>query len=100
MALLDDYNAIASSGLQPRIAVSVSRAVFTVLARTTPPPTVDEKALAKRFMLSPENEAQRYLLPVIARLLINGVTVSTATDAQLQTAVNEVLAANVTLLIA
>jgi hypothetical protein len=41
----------------------------------------------------------RYLLPIIARLVINGVAIGSATDAQVTTATTEVLSVNAQLAI-
>lgn len=96
MPLLDDYNAaVENPQFRQRVAISVTRTVMNVMAGS---PTAPQQALAKRFMLAPSAEVDRYTLPVAARLFINGVTViADANDTQIQTAVNEVLAVNVAL---
>lgn len=95
MALIDDFNqAVENTPFRQRVAIAVTRRVMTVMAGS---PTAPQQALAKRFMLAPVSETERYVYPTAARLFINGVTIATATDAQVQTAVDEVLTVNVTL---
>lgn len=95
MTLLDDFNqAIENTPFRQRVAIAVTRRVMTVMAGS---PTAPQQALAKRFMLSPGSETDRYVLPTAARLFLNSVAIGTATDAQVQTAVDEVLTVNVTL---
>lgn len=96
MALDNDYiAAVDNTPFRRRVAIAVTRTVMNVMGGT---PTVDQKNLSKRFLLAPEGEVARYVLPVAAKLNINGVTdLTAATDAQVQTAVDQVLAVNVTL---
>jgi hypothetical protein len=96
MALIDDWNASLESGLRQRVGVAVSRAVMSVVAGS---PTVAQSNLARKFMLDPNGEVDRYLLPIIARLVINGVAIGSATDAQVTTATTEVLSVNAQLAI-
>lgn len=92
MASLEDFNAAQEIGLRQRVAVIVSNVVMEAAAAGSPP--VSHLNLARKFMLDPQGEVERYLLPIIARLVINGVTVANATDAQIKTAANQVLAVN------
>lgn len=95
MALLDDFNASLEAGLRQRVTVAVSRVVMEAVAAGTPP--VAQLNLGRKFMLDPSGEVERYLLPIIARLVINGVQVASATDAQVTTATQQVLSVNVQL---
>lgn len=99
MALIDDFvAAVDNTTFKRRVAIAVTRTVMSVMGGS---PTAPQQALAKRYMLAPEAESARYALPVAARLNINGVTdIGAATDPQIQTAVDQVLAVNVTLGIA
>jgi hypothetical protein len=92
MALIDDYQSVLSTALRQRITLAVSRVVMEAVAAPTPP--VSHLDLARKFMLSPEAEVERYLLPIVARLVINGITITGATDAQVVTATQQVLAVN------
>lgn len=94
MALIDEGVATDDPVFFRKVAIAASRAVMNALAAGSPP--ANQIALGKRFLLSPESETRRYLLPVAARLVINGVAVNAATDAQINTAVSEVLTANLT----
>jgi hypothetical protein len=92
MALIDDWNATLETGLRNRVAVATSRVVMEAVAAGNPPAA--NLNLARQFMLNPSGEVDRYVLPIIARLIINGVALSAATDAQLITATQQVLAVN------
>lgn len=95
MTLIADYNAaVENTPFRQQVAISVSRAVMNVMAGT---PTVAQQALAKRFMLSPSAEVDRYVLPVAARIFINSG--SFTSDANIDTAVLQVLTVNVSLAI-
>jgi hypothetical protein len=96
MAFIDDYIAATDSlPFRQRVGLAVSRVVMEAVAAQSPPP--EYLNLARKFMLSPEGEVTRYLLPIAARLVINAVTVNAATDAQILTATQQVLAVNVQL---
>lgn len=92
MPLLDDFNAALETGMRHRVGVAVARVVMEAIAAGTPP--VSHLNLGRKFMLDPQGEVDRYLLPIIARLVINNVSLSTATDAQVITATQQVLAVN------
>jgi hypothetical protein len=94
MALIDDYKAAIENDTQfrQRLSLALTRVVLNVLAGT---PTAGQQALGKRFLLSPESEVDRYLLPVAAKLALNGG--SFTSDADVNTAAQAVLAVNVTL---
>jgi imidazolonepropionase-like amidohydrolase len=92
MPLGNDYQAMLEAGLRNKVAIAVSQVVMTAVGAATPPP--EHLNLARKFMLSPESEVDRYLMPIVARLVINGVTIATATDAQIITATQQVLAVN------
>lgn len=97
MALIDDYKASIENDNQfrQRLAMALTRNVLTVMGGT---PTAAQSALAKRFLLAPTAEIDRYLVPVAARLALNGG--SFTDDTALNTAVTSVLTVNVTLGIA
>ena len=95
MALIDDFIAATDSlPFRQRVGLAVCRVVMEAVAGT---PTVAQLNLARQFMLSPAGEVDRYLLPIAARLVINGVSVNAATDAQIMTATQQVLLVNVQL---
>lgn len=94
MALIDDYHAAMDNDSQfrQRVAMAITRTVLTTLAGT---PTAPQQALGKRFLLSPQSEIDRYLIPIAARLALNGG--SFTSDADINTACTSVMTANVTL---
>jgi len=92
MALIDDFNASLETGMRHRVGLAVSRVVMEAVAAATPP--ASHLNLARKFMLDPNGEVDRYLLPIIARLVINNVALTSATDAQIVTATQQVLAVN------
>lgn len=95
VTLQTDFNeAVENTPFRQKVAIAVTRTVMNVMAGT---PSAAQQALAKRFMLSPSSETDRYIYPTAARIFINGQTPGTATDTQIQTAVDQVLAVNVTL---
>lgn len=97
MTLQSDFNESVENGaFRQKVAIAVTRTVMNTMAGS---PTADQKALAKKFMLSPAGEVDRYVFPTAARIFINGQTPGTSTDAQIQTAVDQVLTVNVALLI-
>lgn len=92
MSLQSDFNAaVENTPFSQAVAIAVSRTVMSVLAAASPPPA--QIALAKRFLLSPVSEIDRYLLPVAAQ--INMASGSFTVDADIIAAVNAVLLANV-----
>lgn len=96
MALKDDYNAaVENPEFRQKVAIAVTRAIMDAVAATTPP--ASHLALAKRFLLAPAAEIERYLLPIAARIAINAG--SFTSDANIQTAANQVLLVNVQLAI-
>lgn len=97
MAFIDEYTAALENDNQfrQRVAIAISRRILNSLAGS---PNAAQQALGKRFLLNPSVECDRYLLPVAARLAMNGG--SFTDDAALQTAVDQVLVINVSLGIA
>lgn len=92
MALIDNYNAALANDNQfmQRLTIQIAVTVLSVLGGS---PTAPQQALGKRFLLAPQAEAQRYLIPVAAKIVANGG--SFASDTDLATAVNQVLTINV-----
>lgn len=97
MAYIDDYRAAVENDAQfkQRLFLAVSRQVINAMPPIVASPPASHTALAKRFLLDPRGEVDRYLLPVAARIAINGG--SFTSDADLQTAVGQVLLLNATI---
>lgn len=94
MALVDEYKLALENDTQfrQRLLLAVTKVIIQAMPPTVANPPAAHQALAKRFMISPEGEVQRYLLPVAARLAINGGSFDK--DADLVTAVQQVLVLN------
>lgn len=100
MALIDEFRLAIENDTQfrQRLSLAVTKVVVNVLSGTAPAPTPDQKALGKRFFLNPDAEVDRYLLPVAAKMAINGAAFTD--DAALTTACQQIMSLNVALLIA
>jgi hypothetical protein len=97
MAFIDDYKAAIENDTQfrQRLMLALSRVIINNMPPVVANPPAANSALAKRFMLNPASEVDRYLLPVAARIGINGGQLSS--DADLTQAVGQVLLLNATL---
>ena len=96
MAALDDFIAATDdTQFRQKVSMTVARVIMDAVNVATPP--TQHLNLARKFMLSPGSEVERYLLPIAAQLIIAGVSVSAANDAQILTAAQQVLSANVKL---
>jgi hypothetical protein len=99
MALIDDYRAEIENDTQfkQRLFLALSQVIINAMPPVVANPPPAHVALAKRFMLDPRGETDRYLLPVAARVRLNSGQLSD--DAALITAVQQVLLLNVALAI-
>lgn len=97
MPFIDDYRLTLENDTQfrQRVAVAISRVIINAMPPIVASPPATHIALAKRFLLNPQSEVDRYLLPIAARMAISGA--SFTDDAALTTATSQVLVLNAAL---
>jgi hypothetical protein len=97
MALIDDYKAAIENDTQfrQRLLIALTKVIINNMPPIVPTPPAANTAVAKRFLLSPESEVQRYLLPVAARMRITGAAFTD--DAALELAAGQILLLNAAL---
>lgn len=97
MALIDDYRQAVENDTQfrQRLTIALANVIINNMPPAVPAPPAANVAVAKRFMLDPVSEVNRYLLPVAARVKINGGQLSD--DAAIATAAAQILLLNATL---
>lgn len=97
MAFIDDYNAAIQNDTQfrQRLTLALAQVIINNMPPVVPNPPAANSAVAKRFMLDPIGEVNRYLPVVAARIRINGGSMNN--DADITTAAGQVLLLNATL---